>query len=286
MNFKRFLTAVAVASPLLFGAGKAAAGEVFCVDTKPYDPFPALVGNQVACVGKGAQSASTGFESDLLNGLYTEKVLVTAGGPTGLQFQATIVADWNAFVRDGATVTSTGLDSDNGFNIYAVVTATGVITGANSFTALTASLKFYLDADQDAALDLASIDNTTLIHTPGGSADVLLGQSSLLLNGSGTTSAAAGQDGFAVTFGEFTLTSPGGEAFFIAPRPFYIQAYSDGDINDGQVENVGPGLLQLRGDLSAEFQIPEPGSLALTGLALAGVGLWSRRRKPASAPQA
>ena len=40
------------------------------------------------------------------------------------------------------------------------------------------------------------------------------------------------------TFGGLNLTSPDGENFFIAPRPFYLAAYSDGDINDGTVETV------------------------------------------------
>ena len=132
MSIKKALTAVALAAPLVFGAGQASAGEIFCVDSKPYDPFPGLTGNQVACTGAGAQAASTGFQSDLLNGLYSEKVLVAPGGPTGLTFSATIVADWNAFVLSGVSVSSTGLDSDNGFNLYAVVTASGVITGKPS----------------------------------------------------------------------------------------------------------------------------------------------------------
>ncbi len=285
MALNRFVSAVALGVAALLGSGHAAAANApipFCVNDKgvDIDGLPASLYPAQNCNNGAGQ---TGFTADLLNGLYNEKVQVYVDPIDGLlKFNATIVADWNAWAYQGASLDT---QLNFGYDLYAVVTASGVITGANSFTATSAGLSLYLDDNNDTVLDMASIDGTNplLPFLNVGADDYLLGTSTNLMSGSGSTSASAGTDGFAVLFDEFVLTNDAaklidGNRFFIAPRPFHLVIYSDGDINDGTVENVGPGLLEIKGDVSANFTVPEPGSLALAGLALLGLAAARRRQ--------
>lgn len=270
MFLKRALSMIAVGAAVAFGPGQAfaaAAPVPFCIDDS------AANGGALSTSSNCSNGSGTnGFAVDLLNGGYVEKALVTDTG-SGLAFNATIVVDFGQYQLGGSEVDA-GLGGV--YDLYAVVTASGVLTGANTFKANTATLSFYLDTGDNTTLDLTSIDSGTLAFTPG-LGDLLLGTSTTLLSGSGSTASSGGSDGFAVTFTDFGLTSDG-EDFFIAPRPFYLSVYSDGDINDGTVDVVGPGLLELRGDVSANFFIPEPGTLALVGLSMLGLGI-ARRRK-------
>lgn len=281
MFAKKFLSTLTVGIGLACGSFAASAAlNPFCVNDSSLGGAGAF-GSFTACAGAGSNVGTNGFAVDLLQGSYVEKLRVTSlTGPSSGTFAATILFNINTYSYLGSSV-STALDTPEGlsaagYNLYALVQATGTFSG-QSFSASSASLSVFGDADQDANMGFSAIDDATLAFIGGGAGDVLLGGSILLQSGSGSTAPAGGQDGFAVTFDKFALTAAG-DGVFIAPRPFYVRVYSDGDITDPSFDPTVIGLTTLQGEASANFLLPEPGSLALVGLTLAGLGLARRRR--------
>ncbi len=79
---------------------------------------------------------------------------------------------------------------------------------------------------------------------------------------------------FDLVFDDFTLTDDG-KGYFVSPTPFSLRVNVDGDFDNFLVV----GTQNIDGDVSAQFLVPEPGSLILAGLALLGLGVSSNRRK-------
>jgi len=289
MSTKRLLSAFAMGAGLTLTSVTASAALLpFCVNDTALGGVGAF-SNNVVCAGAGTNVGTNGFSVDKVTGDYVEKLRVTSLNADNVSgtFKATIVFDINAYSYLGQNV-GTGLNVDEafpgtngvGYNLYAVVTATGSFAG-QSFIAdpgVGTTLKIYGDANQDANLTLGSINDLSLAFGGAGVGDVLLGSSTALVSGSGNTAAAGGTDGFAVTFTDFNLEN--GDNFWIAPRPFYINLFSDGDITDPTfVFDPTQALTTLAGEASANFlPVPEPGSLALVGLALFALGAAGRRK--------
>ncbi len=237
------------------------------------------------------------YVADQLNGSYREIITINPSG----SFTSKIVATFTAALYNAAPVgTPLGTQTGMGFfyNVYAVMDVTGTAS-VGGFTGGASTISVYLDADV-----LAS-PTSFLFGATGADPITFLGSADDYLLGTASTTNPGDVDlvvpaAFNFFFQNFALTvadqqaaagTQSGKTFFVAPPDFYISLHSDGDINEqtvGQLnaliaEAFGTGQAatgQLGGDLSADFSqpVPEPGALALAGLALGLMGVFGRKR--------
>lgn len=221
------------------------------------------------------------FTADKITGNYVEVITFGAGTfdisllwqPTGFSYP------------DGQNnVPFTGLGSS--YLLYATFKGSGTFTTNGTDSTFTLNpggvFEFYRDAISVAGT------NTTFTNPATGAlsfgktlgsdgADMLLatgngiqGTGNLTCTGSGINCGSFGQ------LTTFALTADG-KKFFVDPVPFY-----DFTLTAGQFNGFAPvpgATLTLNGSLDGVFtRIPEPGSLALVGVALLGFAA-SRRRK-------
>lgn len=210
--------------------------------------------------------------ADKINGAYAE--MLSFDGMGG--FVTAAHATFGLYVLDGNTQ---GAQLNATYSVYAEFYSTGTANdlggGLTGFTGNNGSFNLYLDVNNDTTKTLGATGNDAITFGNDGD-DFMLASASNLTSGTGVLVAGVGGF-FDLIFDDFTLTLDGVD-YFIDPSPFSLVVNVDGDF-DGFTP---AGNQFIEGDVSAVFlEVPEPTSLALVGLALAGLGFAGSRRKSA-----
>jgi hypothetical protein len=264
---KKALLSIGMAGLMGLAAGAANAGFVA-------DSFQV---NESLAAGYGAT-----ITADFINGSYTEYFT-----PTGANtFSTTAVWKGTSMSLNNGTAnsllggTETILGGEAGYGLYAVFTSSGTFTTSGTVTTLTGTtgtISLYIDKNQDSTYTYGA-DGTVSYDLSTTDDDILIGGTSTLISAVGiidTSSAAAGN--FDFIFDDLTLTDPYGISYFNGTS-IHFTTDIQGNVND--FDPTKPGQFsQSSANVQLGHYVPEPGSLALLGLGLAGLGASQRRKQ-------
>lgn len=277
-------------------AAAIATGGLLVMGMQPVLAAPTFTIDSSAIIG-GAQNLHTG---DLFMGS-SSQLLTTVGNThtsTGwLQFSSMNLAGSPVY----------GFGNLGSYGLYASFTyadtyaggGTGIDTANSINTVTMLDFKVYADPTKNNAFTQANALTATNATFTNGADDILLGFGSIITGVSGfnslggatlnTVNSFALCNGFGTAaFGGTTSAAAdcmdgSGTAFFVDPVPFYTLAFTEfnnttqGILRNGNLTSIN----QATGAVDFNRQVPEPGSLALLGLGLAGLGIAKRRKMAA-----
>jgi|PersoiStandDraft_1058852.scaffolds.fasta_scaffold66592_1 hypothetical protein len=168
-----------------------------------------------------------------------------------------------------------------GYGLYATFNQTFACNAAlgTGVTCSVTSIALNLYADP-----LADGKTTFIAATPTSNAMVTPAGTQILLGSVNAGVGTAGIDAFGGAFQNINtnlILTDAGKNFFIAPTPFFTMTLNAFNNFSGGVSSDGTGNFAINdehGNTGFGNVVPEPGSLALFGLALAGVAAAGRRK--------
>jgi len=230
--------------------------------------------------GAGEQGSLGNFQANNISADYNELLtFVTASNfLVSIQFAANSFSlkDTGGNTNYNASQTGLGLN----YGLYGLFTGQGTY----AFDPMTLKTTFTLTPGGAFSLFFDKNNNTTFTqpltaasaYGTVNTADDIVFANGVATKGTGFTGSGPNLTG---AFGQETtvgLTGPG-QLFFPLPSPFYNLSAQSGQF-EGFPVTVG-ATVGNTGTLNIVFKVPEPGSLALVGVALVGLAFAAKRRK-------